>query len=160
MRKTIIAIKQPDPIPFTKEGFENLKKEQQDLTESRKDAVIDLSKARAMGDLSENGYYKAARMKLSSIDHRLAQLKFMIRYAKVSHITSVNSIDIGVTFLINDGKTDKTFTLVGAHEANPKEGKISHVSPLGKALRGRKIGEDVVIAIPAGETRYTIKKII
>jgi transcription elongation factor GreA len=158
MRKSI-PIQIPDPIPFTKEGFENLKKEQQELIVSRKDAVTDLSKARAMGDLSENGYYKAAKMKLSSIDNRLARLKYMIRYAKVSDTIKKETIDIGSTFVVNDGKIEKTFILVGGYESNPLEGKISHISPLGKALLGKRKGDTAIFKAPIGEITYIIKEI-
>lgn len=143
-------------ILFTKEGYEKLVKEQEELREIRKLAVEDLSKARAMGDLSENGYYKSARAKLSSVDHRIRQVKYLLQYGKVKEAAQEGVVDIGSSVTLKTGDSEKTYAIVGGYESNPSEGKLSHISPLGKALIGRKKGERVSIITPSGQTDYTI----
>lgn len=149
----------PKAILFTQEGYDALQKEQEDLKEIRKAAVEDLAKARAMGDLSENGYYKAARLKLSSVDHRIRHVKYLLRYGKIKAATSTDIIDIGSTVLVKTGGNEKQFTIVGGYESNPSEGKISHISPLGKELVGKKKGDTVKIATPSGVSSYTVLSI-
>ena len=122
-------------------------------------AVTDLAKARNMGDLSENGYYKAARFKLSDIDRRLRQLKHMLRYAKIAEKSQSSVVEVGSTVIVTDGSTEKTYHIVGGHESNPKEQKLSHYSPIGKALLGKKAGDTITISIPAGDITLTIKTI-
>lgn len=145
---------------FTKEGYEHIKKEYEELSQKRPMAVEDLSKARALGDLKENGYYKAARMKLSSIDHRLRQLKLFITYGKVIESPGNEFVSIGNTVTVSDGKREKTFTIVGSYEANPSENKLSDKSPIGRALIGKKVSHTTEVVTPSGTLTYTILKII
>ena len=145
---------------FTREGYANIKKEYEELSQKRPMAVEDLSKARALGDLKENGYYKAARMKLSSIDHRLRQLKLFIKYGKVIEAPGNEFVSIGNTVTVSDGKQEKTFTIVGSYEANPSENKLSDRSPIGRALIGKKVSHTTEVVTPSGTLTYTILKII
>lgn len=147
-------------ILFTKEGYENLKAEQAKLVTSRKDAVIDLSKARAMGDLSENGYYRAAKFKLSDIDRTLRHLKRLIKDGKISTPTHHETVGFGTSVTIHDGKKNQTYMIVGEYEANPSLGKISHVSPLGKSLMGKKPKEIASFQSPSGTSQFTIVSIL
>lgn len=149
----------PKRILFTQEGYNKLLQEKEELTQSRKAAVEDLAKARAMGDLSENGYYKSARFKLSSVDRRLRELTYLIRYAEIKETTLSDTIDIGSTVIVQLDTIEKTYNIVGGYESNPSEGKISHISPLGKALLGKKKGETVHITTPSGTSVYTILSI-
>lgn len=144
------------PIIFTKEGYEKLLTEQTDLIESRKVAVEDLAKARAMGDLSENGYYKSARAKLSSIDRRFRELKHLIRFGKVKEAAIDGTVDIGSIVVLQTGTIERTFSIVGGYESNPSEGKLSHISPLGSSLIGKRKGDVVNIKTPSGNIAYTI----
>lgn len=125
-------------IYFTPQGLEEKKNEYEKLLLSRPDAVKELSKAREMGDLSENGYYKSAKFKLSDIDRKLRQLKFLLKIARVKESVTTGRVDIGSTVTISDGTTEKTYQIVGSYESNPSEGKISLDSPLGKALAGKR----------------------
>lgn len=134
-------------IRFTKDGLEKLKKERSELKASRPAAVEDLKKARDMGDLSENGYYKAAKQKLSGIDYRLRTMDFQIKQAEV-----INNM---IVTLQNGDKT-VTYTIVGDLEANPSMGSISHKSPIGRAVEGRKKGEAIEILTPSGKIKYKI----
>lgn len=144
---------------FTKEGFEKLKKDYKELLQSRPEAVAHLKKAREMGDLSENGYYKASRAKLSSIDHRLFQMKLWLKQAVIIGEKDNDSAGIGKKITLLDGQKELIFTLVGDLEANPKEGKISLLSPLGKAIEGKKQGETIEFNSPSGVKKFILKSI-
>lgn len=143
-------------IRFTKEGFEKLKKEYQDFLDQRRPAVEELAKARAMGDLSENGYYKGARAKLSHIDWSLRRLKDEIQRAMVIDSTKSEFVSIGSIVTLSNGKT---YEVVGDLEANPKENKISLLSPIGKAIKDKREDDTVFMETPSGKISYTITKI-
>lgn len=143
-------------VSFTQKGFEDLKKEKETLSLQRKDAVVDLRKAREMGDLSENGYYKAARFKLTSIDRQIRMVTMLLRSANVPLVVKKDTIDIGCQVTIDDGKEKKQYLLVGGYESNPLEGKLSVISPIGKALVGKKIGDTIQIQSPQGNRKFTI----
>ncbi len=144
---------------FTREGFEKTKQEYEKLLASRPDAVAHLKKAREMGDLSENGYYKASRAKLSSIDHRLSQLKFYLKQAVIINKPRGNGVSIGSMVSLFDGKKEFNFQIVGDLEANPAERRISLLSPLGKAINGKQKGEEVEFKSPSGLVKYIIRNI-
>jgi transcription elongation factor GreA len=145
-------------IPITQKGFDALLVEQAELKQKRKAAVINLKTARDMGDLSENGLYKGARFALNAIDGRLRQLDMQI---KLAEIQSAQKGEIGleshVTLL--DGSKEVKYQIVGTYEADPLQHKISLSSPLGKALMGKKVGDNVIIQTPIKTTEYVIKKI-
>lgn len=143
-------------ISFTQKGFEDLKKEKETLTLQRKNAVVDLRKAREMGDLSENGYYKAARFKLTSIDRQIRMVTMLLRSANVPLVVPKDTIDIGCKVTIDDGKGKKEYHLVGGYESNPGEGKLSVISPIGKALVGKKSGDTIHIESPQGNRTFTV----
>lgn len=143
-------------IRFTKEGYEKLQREFEELKKERPDAVMHLKKARDMGDLSENGYYKASRAKLSSIDGRLFRIEMQLKHAQIIENNPSEGIDIGCTVTFANGDRERTYQIVGDLEANPAEGKLSLNSPIGKALSGKQQGEDVEISTPAGTTTYKI----
>lgn len=149
----------PRPILMTQKGLINLQKEKLELEKNRPAAVEDLRKAREMGDLSENGYYKAARAKLSSLDARLRNLTYTLRFAKVQEVTSTGIVDIGVTVVLETENGELIYAIVGEHEANPIEKKISHKSPVGRALIGKKVGETIVINTPSGQKTHKITAI-
>lgn len=147
---------QPKRIPFTKDGYQALLTEKQKLLADRPDAVEHLRKAREMGDLSENGYYKASRARLSEIDARLRHLERLIRFGKVVESTNTGFIDIGSTVTIFDGQKEVTYTIVGGYESNPTNHTISYMSPIGKALMGKRSGDDVEVHIPVGKVHYRV----
>ncbi len=150
------AVKQ---IRFTKEGYEKLKEEHKTLLAQRKPAVEDLKKARDMGDLSENGYYKSARSKLSFIDARTRSIAYSLKHAHIMDHVLTNTVAIGNTVTLMHEKREITYQIVGDLEANPKEQKISLKSPIGKALNGKKVGDNVIVYTPSGRTIYSIIKI-
>lgn len=145
---------------FTQKGFDDMLQEKKDLVIARKAAVIDLKKAREMGDLSENGYYKAARFKLNDIDRRIRFLTHLLKEAQVQQIVTKETIDIGCTVEISDGQRTKTYLLLGGFESNPAEGKLSIISPIGKAMLGKKQGDTFSFESPNGNKQYSILSVV
>ena len=144
---------------FTKDGYEKLKEEYEDLKTQRPSAVEDLKKARDLGDLKENGYYKASRQRLSAIDSRMTHLSYNIKTAKIIDGSETDNIGIGSTVLFLINGNEKTYQFVGDLEANPSEGKLSLLSPIGRAVEGKKMGEEVEVRTPSGVVLYKIKNI-
>jgi transcription elongation factor GreA len=147
-------------IYLTREGLGDLKKEFEELSKvKRPDVLARVSQARSMGDLSENAEYVAAREELSFIDGRIDELEELIKQAVLiqeSHVKGNHVVKLGSTVTVHIKGKKEVFTLVGEWEADPKEKKISHESPLGKALLGKRIGEKVEVEAPAGKLGYTI----
>ena len=143
-------------IPITPVGLELFKKEKETLIEKRKPAVVNLRTAREMGDLSENAAYKVARMELSSIDARLRRLEYIIRLSTVVEKKESGTIGFGNKIKLKSEDKEIEYTLVGGYESDPLKGKISHMSPLGTALFGRKAGDQVIVATPKGNVEYQI----
>ena len=106
-------------IPFTKDGLEKIQKEYQSLLKDRPDAVMHLKRARELGDLSENGYYKASRAKLSQIDSRLRFLKHLITKSIIIQSASADVVQLGVKVRVNDGEVEREFFMVGGFESDP-----------------------------------------
>jgi len=147
-------------IYLTQEGLDELKKEFEELTKVKRPEVLDrVSQARNMGDLSENAEYTVAREELSFIDGRIDELEELLKKAVLISNNHSNTIKLGSTVKVHTGSDHEEFTVVGEWEADPKEKKISHESPLGKALIGKKVGETVEVEAPAGKITYTIKEI-
>lgn len=149
----------PKRIPFTAIGYQQLLDEKKKLTEERPEAVEHLRKSREMGDLSENGYYKASRAKLSSLDARLRHLERLIRFGKIVESSHTGFVDIGSVVTISDGQKEMTYTIVGGYESDPKQHTISYFSPIGKALMGKREKDSVEVVIPSGVVTYSISSI-
>lgn len=144
----------------TAEGFGKLQKDYEDLLAQRPEAVRHLKLSREMGDLSENGYYKASRAKLSFIDNRLFHLKNAMKNAVVVAVGEKDIVSLGCTIIVDDDGERKQYSIVGVYEANPAEGKISTISPLGKSLLGKKVGDTVELFAPLGKKVYTVLEIL
>lgn len=152
---------QNNKMLLTKEGLAELRREYDGLVaEKRPLAVKRLADARELGDLSENSEYAAAKQDLSFMDGRILELEEILHNAKlITNNHSKNMVDVGCKVVLHvDGKKEE-FMLVGEWEADPKEKKISHESPLGKALMGKKVGEQVEVEAPAGRLTYKILSI-
>ena len=149
-------------IFLTPKGLEDLKKEYEDLLNKRRPEVVErLSAAREMGDLSENAEYTAAREELSFIDGRIEELEGLLK--KVEIITeghhATQSVDLGSEVIVKISDRQEVFTVVGEWEADPAEKKISHESPLGKALLGKAVGDEIEVEAPAGKMVYKVVSI-
>lgn len=153
--------KQPtvEPVPLTKEEFDRIKKEYQDLQQERKEVMVRLQTAREMGDLSENGAYKYAKFELGNIGRKLRKLKFLLENGYVQQKTNSGVVEFGTTVTLETDGKQLTYQLVSEHESNPRESKLAVTSPLGKLLVGKKEGDQVVLKTPRGEKKYKIVSI-
>jgi transcription elongation factor GreA len=147
-------------IYLTKEGLEELRAEFGELTKTKRPDILErVSQARSMGDLSENAEYVAAREELSFIDGRIDELEELIKQAVLiqeTHTKGGSTVKLGSTVTVTIKGKKEVFMVVGEWEADPNDKKISHESPLGKALIGKKVGEKVEVEAPAGIVGYTI----
>lgn len=148
-------------VKLTPEGYDTLQKEHRELKEVKlPEAVKRLGKARSMGDLKENSEYSAAKESLAFVDGRIQEIEEILRRAQVvKNQLNGNQVSLGSTvFVDRNGKPD-TYCIVGEFEADPMKKKLSHTSPIGSALIGKKIGDTVLVNVPAGKMKYTIVKI-
>jgi transcription elongation factor GreA len=148
-------------IQLTKTGFEKLKQELEELKTKTKEEVLKrLNQARSMGDLSENSAYSSAKEELNLVEGRIAELEEILKNAKiVEEVQDKTTVQLGSSVVVEiNGKKEK-FEIVGEFEADPLNKKLSHTSPIGKALVGKKIGEWVEVEVPAGKIRYKIVEI-
>lgn len=145
-------------VYLTKEGLAELKKEYEELAKVKRPEVLErVSQARDMGDLSENAEYTAAREELTFIDGRIGELEELLKGASLIHGTAgKGAIKLGSKVTLHIGGKKEEYAVVGEWEADPMEKKISHESPLGKALLGKKVGEKVEVEAPAGKVVYTV----
>lgn len=151
-------------IFVTKQGLEDLKKELLDLEKVKRPQVLErVSQARAMGDLSENSEYTAAREELSLIDSRIEELGEMLKKVEIIDESKASkkssNVQLGSTVTVKINGKKEIFELVGEWEADPAEKKISHESPLGKALIGRGLNDKIEVEAPAGKILYHIVEI-
>jgi transcription elongation factor GreA len=154
----------PKPIQLTAEGLEELKSELQRLKEIELPEVINrVATARTHGDLSENSEYHNAKEDQQLTETRISEIEDILERATVIKATkNTDKIGVGSTvdcYIKEDKKKHFTFHIVGEYEAVPAEGKISSVSPLGKALMNKKKGDEAKVLAPAGEIIYVIKDI-
>lgn len=155
--------KKTQQIELTKEGLEDLQSELEELKNVRLPAVIDrVAKAREHGDLSENAEYHSARDDQQLLETRVEEIENILANATVVQYTKSHAkVGIGSTVVLKKGSAKKsvTFTVVGEFESDPLNGKISSVSPLGKALMGKKKGDQVKVEAPGGSITYEILEI-
>lgn len=145
----------------TREGLKELKRELLELNDIKRPQVLErVSAARSMGDLAENSEYTAAREELSLLDGRIEELSEIIKSANLieeNHKTGRGAkVELGSVITVSVKGKKEEFSLVGEWEADPKAKKISHESPLGKALIGKSLGDKVEVEAPAGKIVYTI----
>jgi transcription elongation factor GreA len=149
------------PVLLTQTGFDSLNQEFETLkNEKLPEAIKRVAKAREFGDLSENSEYHAAREDHAWIQGRIEELEDILGRAQVVTEKSGNGhVAVGCKVFLEVNGAEHVFSIVGEWEADPAQKKISHQSPLGQALVGRKVGEKVEVEAPAGKVIYTIKKI-
>jgi transcription elongation factor GreA len=151
------------PIYLTAEGAARLEAELAGLIGPQREALARrLRDAIQMGDLSENADYHKAKEDQGFLEGRIQELEFTLRNANIVEATntpkSVVAVNTHVT-VQEEGSDPETYFLVGAQEADPRSGKISHESPIGHALMDHKVGEIIEIATPGGKVKYKILKI-
>ena len=151
-------------VVLTYEGLKKLEEELEELKVVRRKEVAEkIKEARGQGDLSENAEYDSAKEEQAEIEARIVVLEKMLRNADVIDDDEVRSdiISIGctVTLLDIEFEEEMEYTIVGSAEADPLKGKISNESPVGMALLGHKIGQEVGIEVPSGVVTYKVLKI-
>jgi transcription elongation factor GreA len=145
-------------IQLTKEGLEKLKVELKELVEVKRPEVSKrIQVARENGDISENAEYDSARQEQATVEGRIEQLEEIIRNAVITeNKVAKDQVGLGCRVTVHVEGDQETFHIVGAPESNPLEKKISHESPLGKALVGKKVGDKIEVAVPVGNITYQI----
>ncbi|MCC7023796.1 MAG: transcription elongation factor GreA [Thermomicrobiales bacterium] len=149
-------------MPVTREGLEQLERELQELKEVRRPAIVAaIAEARSHGDLRENAGYDAAKHDQAMTEKRIADLEGMIRNARIIEEmpTSRDVVHIGSTVVVDVEGDEERYTIVGAIEAKPAQGRISNESPVGKALLGLRPGEVGVAETPRGSMRLRVLRI-
>ena len=148
-------------FPMTAPGLQRLTHELRHLKASERPAIIrQIAEARTHGDLAENAEYHAARERQSFIEGRIAELEEIISSVEVIDPSSISGdqIKFGAHVRVVDEETEKvvTYQIVGVHEADIKDAKLSISSPLAKALIGKKVGDSVSVPAPGGDRTYEI----
>ena len=150
-------------VYLTEQGYENLKKELDDLINVKRPANINaIKEARALGDLSENADYNAARAEQAEIEGRIKQVEVMLENAEIIKEASKDKVGIGSTVAIeylDDEDEEDEYTIVGSQEADPFAFKISNESPIAKALISKKVGDIVTVESPNGSYQVKITSI-
>ena len=145
---------------LTKEGLEKLKAELKNLREVRREEIAKKIKdAREMGDISENSLYDAARSEQATVETRIAELEDILKTAKVANAKATGEVTVGSLVTVHIEGDEESYHIVGAPEADPISKKISHESPIGSALMGKKAGDKVEVEAPMGMLTYTILKV-
>ncbi len=153
-----------ETVPFTKRGYDELKEELQRLkSEERPKVIQEIADARAHGDLSENAEYAAAKEKQAFIEGRIADLDDKLSRAQIIDFSGQENdqVRFGASVTVTDSETGdtKTYQIVGDLEADITKNKISHSSPIARALLGKRVDDLVEVNAPKGTVEYTISEV-
>ena len=149
---------------LTKAGLDRLEKELEDLKVNRRREVAQkIKEAREQGDLSENAEYDAAKDEQRDIEARIDEIEKILKNVEVvaDEDVDINKISVGCHVKIDDYEFDEEleFSIVGSTEANSLQQKLSNESPLGMALLGHEVGDDVLVELADGEAKYKVLEI-
>ncbi|WP_347920785.1 transcription elongation factor GreA [Pediococcus acidilactici] len=147
----------PQFVPMTKTGYQKIQQEIADLKKTRPSLIKALADARALGDLSENAEYSAAKRDLRRMEGRLRYLEQQINYSKIVENADRSKIDLGsnVTLRFLDDDFTVTYEIVGKHEADVAQQKVSYQSPLGAALLHHHLHD--VVTVNAPDEQYQVE---
>ena len=151
-----------DKLPMLQEGYDKLFSELKALREERPKVVDAIEEARAHGDLSENAEYHAAKERQGQIEATIADLEDKLSRANIIDPTTLSGdrIVFGATVtLLDDAEKPVRYQIVGLAEADAKRGRISYNSPLGRALIGRRVEDEIEVTVPAGDRFSVVEKI-
>lgn len=151
-----------EKLPMLAEGYERLAAELKALREERPRIVEAIEEARAHGDLSENAEYHAAKERQGQVEASIADLEDKVTRAQIIDPSTLSGerIVFGATVtLLDDDDKPVRYQIVGPYEADAKVGRISYNSPLGKALIGRKVNDEIEVTVPSGDKFYLVEKI-
>jgi transcription elongation factor GreA len=150
-------------VYLTPEGAEKLKAELEVLKGPKRDEIAKrLRSAIQMGDLSENADYHKAKEDQGFMEGRIQELEYLLGNAKIIDVSDepTDTVQVGLRVTVQEGDYPaETYFLVGATEADPRNGKISNESPIGKVLLGGRVGDEVTASTPGGEIKLKILKI-
>jgi transcription elongation factor GreA len=150
-------------VYLTADGAEKMRKELEELKGPKRDEMAKrLRSAIQMGDLSENADYHKAKEDQAFMEGRIQELEYLLKNAKIIEETMEpgDTVQVGSCVTVQEGdEPEETFYLVGAKEADPRNGRISNESPIGAALLGGKVGDVVTAKTPGGEIKLKILKI-
>lgn len=142
------------------EGLQQLKDELEFRMKTHRQKIAQMiSDAKELGDLSENFEYHDAKEQQGMNEVRIAQIQHMLSNAVIVDAKVGGTVGLGTRFTVKAGTLEKTFEVVGENEADPLAGKISNVSPLGKAFLGKSVGDKADVTVPSGVMTYEILKI-
>ncbi|GAA4775394.1 transcription elongation factor GreA [Stakelama sediminis] len=151
-----------EKMPMLAEGYEKLSAQLKQLKAERPQIVDAIEEARAHGDLSENAEYHAAKERQGQVEATIADIEDKLSRAQVIDPTELSGDKIvfgaTVTLLDEDDKPIR-YQIVGQAEADAKSGKISYNSPLGRALIGRRVDDEIEVTVPSGDRYYLVSKI-
>ncbi len=149
-----------DVVYLTPEGVEKLKRELERIEKVDLPAALEQMRyALTLGDFSENAEYQEAKPKLARLQGRVLTIKDRLKRAIVTQASDDGRVGLGSRVTVEVNGKERTYQLVGPHEANPSQGRISHVSPVGAALLNRKVGETVRVENESGGTEYRILRV-
>lgn len=151
-----------DKVPMLAEGHRMLEDDLKRLKLERPEIIDAIEEARAHGDLSENAEYHAAKERQGQVEAQIAEIEDRLSRALVIDPTTLSGerIVFGATVtLLDENDKEVRYQLVGQQEADARVGRISYNSPLGRALIGKEVGEDVEVTTPAGDRYYEVAKI-
>lgn len=151
-----------EKLPMLAEGYEKLTAELKALREERPRIVEAIEEARAHGDLSENAEYHAAKERQGQVEANIADLEDKVSRAQIIDPATLSGdkIVFGATVtLLDDDEKPVKYQIVGPYEADAKVGRISYNSPLGKALIGRKVEDEIEVTVPSGDRFYLVREI-
>lgn len=152
-----------DVVYLTEEGYQKIKEELAYLTNEKREEISNkLEAAIKQGDLKENADYHAAKEEQAFVEGRIKDLEYSLRRAKIiADVGPADVVRVGHTVTVIDPEYDEeeTYHIVGAHEADPANGRISNESPIGRALLGSKKGQTISAETPGGQIQLTIRDI-
>jgi transcription elongation factor GreA len=151
-----------EKLPMLAEGYERLIAELKALRVERPLIVDAIEEARAHGDLSENAEYHAAKERQGHVEMAISDLEDKVSRAQIVDPTTLSGdkVIFGATVtLLDDADKPVTYQIVGPYEADAKLGRISYNSPLGKALIGRRVEDEIEVTVPSGDRFYVVEKI-
>ena len=155
-------MKNVNKIYLTVEGLEEIKKELEILKVERRPQIVEaLKEARALGDLSENAEYDAARSEQAEVESKIAEIERTLDNVEIIHDVNIDKVSIGtkVTIKYVEDKETEVYFIVGSKEADPFTNKISNESPIAKAIMGHKVGNKVLVESPNGKYEVEILEI-
>ena len=149
------------PSYLSREGLVKLSTELDEMTSVRRaEVAARIHDAKEHGDLTENAEYEDAKNEQAFVEGRIQTLEALIKNATIiDEHHSTDHVQIGSTVELDGSDGAEVFTIVGSAEANPREGRISNESPVGRALLGKRRGEKVLVRVPAGDFSYKIVNI-